>query len=303
MHFDYLIAADGSRSAVRQSLVDQGYLSATVTKFDDENIAFSTLSKTGPRAAEERDESENENDPSVFQVDANTYNGWSLEGGISVLALPLNGVNDSATTSGTISYPHGQNPFRNMAPEMVVEFFRQHAPRTLGKLVTLQEVKGMLRCPVNKLYSVKCDRLNVQDKVLLLGDAAHATSNLLGQGVNSAFEDVRLFFELMKNKAKNGKCGDGAAMRRAIASWTEERLPCVRAVQEMSEWTTPSTPGLWKEFRQRQALRNRLRAPWLGRLVAGADAMQLLADTDWTYSEVYRRTRWWSDKVKRNTPG
>jgi len=87
---------------------------------------------------------------------------------------------------------------------------------------------------------------------------------------------------------------------QALAAWTPECLPCIRAVQKMSENTIPPTPQMQQEFIRRQRIRNLL-GPWLGPWLVGHDAMQLLADTDLPYSTVYQKTRWWSDRVKHAT--
>jgi kynurenine 3-monooxygenase len=51
--------------------------------------------------------------------------------------------------------------------------------------------------PTGTMVTVKCDPWQVDGKVLLLGDAAHAIVPFFGQGMNCAFEDCTVFLELL----------------------------------------------------------------------------------------------------------
>eukprot|EP00977_Amphora_coffeiformis_P027250 scaffold34597_cov177-Amphora_coffeaeformis.AAC.18 len=271
MKFDHLVAADGSRSMVRQRLTEQGRLSSTIEVISVENKSFNV-----PRKSQDRS----------FQVDDASFNGWALKNGAQALALPLG----KDACSGAMSFPQNCDPFQNMkTPEQVLEFFQQSAPHTLAKLVTMEEAKSLLKRPITRLYTVKCKQLHVDEKVLLLGDAAHATSNVLGQGANAALQDVQVFCGILRDYKDD--------WRQALYAYTTKRLPCIQAVQEMSEYTVPPNPQMRKEFRQRQKVRQFF-GPWFGSTIVGHDAMQLLADTSLSYSQVYRKTRWWSDRVK-----
>ncbi|MCA1589778.1 MAG: FAD-dependent monooxygenase [Acidobacteria bacterium] len=51
--------------------------------------------------------------------------------------------------------------------------------------------------PVGNLGTIKCFPWNVGGKALLLGDSAHAVVPFYGQGMNCAFEDVRVLDSLI----------------------------------------------------------------------------------------------------------
>ncbi|MEK7855777.1 MAG: FAD-dependent monooxygenase, partial [Acidobacteriota bacterium] len=51
--------------------------------------------------------------------------------------------------------------------------------------------------PTGSLGTVKCWPWNVAGRSLLLGDAAHALVPFYGQGMNCAFEDVRVLDSLL----------------------------------------------------------------------------------------------------------
>jgi len=272
--FDCLIGADGSQSIVRRILTAQDIISSTATR-----IPIDALSLRIPRASSDGD---------FYEVQDGQYNGWMLQGGVGALALPLS----ESECSGAINFPQNNNPFQNMtSPDDILEFFERSAPKTLAKLVSRQEATNLLERPVSRLYSVRCDQIHVKDKVLLVGDAAHATSNNLGQGANSALQDVQLFFRALSQTSNDN-------WDHALTTYSQARLPCLRAVRELSEFVIPQSPKMMKEFLFRSKIRNML-PPWLGPLVVGHDAMQLLADTDLSYSRVHRKTRRWIARVKK----
>src|SRR5688572_5148683 len=57
--------------------------------------------------------------------------------------------------------------------------------------------------PTGDLGTVKCWPWNVDGRALLLGDAAHAVVPFYGQGMNCAFEDVRILDQLIDEKEEN----------------------------------------------------------------------------------------------------
>src|SRR4029078_1362813 len=51
--------------------------------------------------------------------------------------------------------------------------------------------------PTGSLVTVRCHPWHAGEKVLLIGDAAHAIVPFYGQGMNCGFEDCRVLDELM----------------------------------------------------------------------------------------------------------
>lgn len=85
----------------------------------------------------------------------------------------------------------------------------------------------------SSLVTVKTSPWNYKDKVLLLGDAAHAIVPFYGQGMNAGFEDVRVFNDFMDkfsdwgtlfNEYSSHRAPDGQAIADlAINNYTEMR--------------------------------------------------------------------------------
>ncbi|MFY0674760.1 MAG: FAD-dependent monooxygenase [Bacteroidia bacterium] len=85
----------------------------------------------------------------------------------------------------------------------------------------------------SSLVTVKSSPWNYKDKVLLLGDAAHAIVPFYGQGMNAGFEDVRVFNDFMDdhkdwgdlfNEYSKHRAPDGQAIADlAINNYTEMR--------------------------------------------------------------------------------
>jgi kynurenine 3-monooxygenase len=77
----------------------------------------------------------------------------------------------------------------------VLEFFHREFPDAVPLMPTL--VEDLLANPTGNLGTLKCWPWNVDGKALLLGDSAHALVPFYGQGMNCAFEDVRVLSGLI----------------------------------------------------------------------------------------------------------
>ena len=73
------------------------------------------------------------------------------------------------------------------------QFFSTYFPDVMELMPDLTD--QYLSNPTSSLVTVKCAPWYL-NRTLLLGDAAHAIVPFYGQGMNSGFEDVRLFVEM-----------------------------------------------------------------------------------------------------------
>jgi kynurenine 3-monooxygenase len=89
----------------------------------------------------------------------------------------------------------------------VTDFFNREFPDAVNLMPTL--VEDFFANPTGQLGTVKCWPWNVGGKALLLGDSAHALVPFYGQGMNCAFEDVRVLDQLIEKQSESGAIATG----------------------------------------------------------------------------------------------
>ena len=97
-----------------------------------------------------------------------------------ILFLPFEGPESFATLDTT---------------EKALHFFQERFADAVPLMPQLQE--NYSANPTGSMVTVQCAPWQVDGKVLLLGDAAHAIVPFFGQGMNCAFEDCTVFLELL----------------------------------------------------------------------------------------------------------
>ena len=78
----------------------------------------------------------------------------------------------------------------------ILDFFETQFPDAVPFIPTL--IDDFLSNSTGNLGTIKCFPWNVGGKALLLGDSAHAVVPFYGQGMNCAFEDVRVLDSLIE---------------------------------------------------------------------------------------------------------
>ena len=86
--------------------------------------------------------------------------------------------------------------------------------------------REFLEHPIGIMGTVHCERWSVEDRVLLIGDAAHAIVPFHGQGMNCAFEDCASCIGML-----DAATGDWAG---AFRRFEQERQPNTDAIAEMA---------------------------------------------------------------------
>jgi kynurenine 3-monooxygenase len=90
----------------------------------------------------------------------------------------------------------GETSFASLNTEQeVTEFFAARFPDAVSLMPNLTE--NYFSNPTGSMVTVKCSPWHVEERVLLLGDAAHAIVPFFGQGLNCAFEDCTYLIELL----------------------------------------------------------------------------------------------------------
>lgn len=145
---------------------------------------------------------------------------WPGDDGLIVAHPNLDG-----SLTGTVFLPHdGVNSFDTIrTPERIRRFFTDRWPDTVTLMPDL--VDEFLTHPVGNLVTVRTAPWRYQDRVVLLGDAAHAVYPFYGQGMNAAFEDCRVLDECL------GRGGPAAA----FAEFERRRRPHTDVLADLSK--------------------------------------------------------------------
>jgi len=270
--FDYLIAADGSRSKIRQHLVQTGRLHCDQKVCPDD---YRTIFLT--RTSQDHS----------IKLDSDKMHFWMFDDGkIKIMQLPIH----KGCVSGVIIFNKGKDPFQGMkTPAEVQDYFETLSPNFVSKLMTEQEAHALLNRPTSSNTSVRCSSLHV-GQILLVGDAAHAVSASAGQGCNSALQDVQVFCGLLDRHQDDWD--------QALPAYTAERHEDILAISELSDYNTPRTNWMKKEYIIRMILKKILPS-FLARMLLRPFPAELLSNTNLSYTAVLEKTCWWINRVKR----
>jgi len=112
-----------------------------------------------------------------------------------MIALP--NFDGSYTCTLFLAHKGGPRPsFDQLKDEAAVTaFFDNYFPDAVPLMPTL--VEDFFQNPTGNLGTIKCFPWNIGGRALLLGDSAHAVVPFYGQGMNCAFEDVRVLDQLI----------------------------------------------------------------------------------------------------------
>ncbi|MBC7390012.1 MAG: FAD-dependent monooxygenase, partial [Opitutaceae bacterium] len=138
-----------------------------------------------------------------FTIPADENAGWQLEKhalhiwprkDFMLIALPNTDGSFTCTLFLRLNGEHSFERIKNGNSATI--FFLQYFPDAyqLMKDFDLQTENN----PVSALFMETCSPWNLDNKLLLLGDAAHAIVPFYGQGLNAGLEDVRLFMEAVE---------------------------------------------------------------------------------------------------------
>ncbi|HRI02690.1 MAG TPA: NAD(P)/FAD-dependent oxidoreductase [Pyrinomonadaceae bacterium] len=184
---DTVIATDGAGSAVRNAMLHGG-----VERFDFSQVwlAHGYKELHIPAAAD-----------GGFRLEKNALHIWPRHQ-FMMIALP----NFDGSFTCTLFLAHknppanaGGSDFAGLVDEQAVrDFYNREFPDAVSLMPTLTE--DFFANPTGNLGTVKCFPWNAGGKALLLGDSAHAVVPFYGQGMNCAFEDVRVLDTLLSDR-------------------------------------------------------------------------------------------------------
>lgn len=224
---DTLIATDGAGSAVRNAMLHGG-----VERFD---FSQEWLEHGYKELHIPPDGDGN------FRLEKNALHIWprhqfmmialpNFDGSFTcTLFLAHKGGHSSASEArgsfGSATLPWFSS-FYGLDDEAAVrEFFETEFPEAIPLMPTL--IEDFFRNPTGNLGTIKCFPWNAGGKALLLGDAAHAVVPFYGQGMNCAFEDVRLLAKLIDNRP-------GRGWQAIYEKFSQFRKPNTDAIADMA---------------------------------------------------------------------
>ncbi|NER32082.1 MAG: FAD-dependent monooxygenase, partial [Symploca sp. SIO1C4] len=270
--YDLLVGADGARSQIREYLSKNAGLVCSQNYVPD---AYKSvyLSRLNPDTG--------------LELEANKIHTFTLENKARMLMVPQAGDQ----LHGVIIFEHQNNPLEGLSTkEDIKEFFETNFP-IFGQLMSLEEAQMLLKRPVARVLTVRCERFHEGDSVLLIGDAAHAVSPSIGQGCNSSLEDVLILRQLLEQY--------GNDWGQVLPAFSQQRVSDAHALRELSDYTFPRQKSLIVEFLLRTIIK-RLFHRWFPHWVKPF-VFDLVLDTDLPYSQVLSLSQGWINKVKRSS--
>ena len=171
-----IVGADGAGSVLRHSLAAQQRFYVDEARLDHDYKEFLIPTRDGSPA---------------LAMDA--LHIWP-RGGFMLIALPNA---DGSFTATLFLAREGSPSFKALRREGETHaFFAREFPDALALIADLEA--QFARHPEGMLGTVRCPQWRDDERLLLIGDAAHAIVPFHGQGMNCAFEDCRILDELLQ---------------------------------------------------------------------------------------------------------
>jgi kynurenine 3-monooxygenase len=202
---DAVIGVDGAFSAVRQSM----QLKIDNFDYDESYLAHGYKELTippGPNGS--------------WRMEKNALHIWPRRS-FMMIALP----NPDGSFTCTLFWEfEGPRSFTTTkTDDDLRRFFEEEFPDAVPLMPNLLE--DFKTNPTGSLVTIRCAPWFYEDKVCLVGDAAHAVVPFYGQGMNAAFEDCVVLDECLEKfaPATAGPSAGGQDRHRAFANYFQRR--------------------------------------------------------------------------------
>lgn len=271
VNYDRLIGADGARSCVRAALVAEHGLNCQQIYVRDAYKSI-FLARTNPHQG--------------VELAPDFIHACNIGGDARILLAPQPGDQ----MHGAFIFNAENSPFDGLKTKAdVLDYFATHLP-TFRPLLSEAEAEALLQRPTARLTTVTCDRFHHGDRILILGDAAHAVSPSIGQGCNSALQDVAWLNQLLDHYQNDWS--------QVLPQFSQQRVIEAHALRDLSDYSFPRSKALVLEFFLRLTVGRKLHQ-WFPSQFSPF-VFDLVLDTDLNYSEVLKLSEGWINKVKRS---
>jgi kynurenine 3-monooxygenase len=203
--YDMIFGADGAFSRVRHRMQRQSMFNYSQEFL---NTGYKELNIPA-------------NQDGTHKLDKNSLHIWP-RGKYMLIALP----NLDGSFTCTLFMPfEGENSFESLKTTQDVEaFFIKNLPDTLDVIPNLTQ--DFFKNPTSTLVTMKCFPWTFEDKIALIGDAAHAIVPFYGQGMNAGFEDITILNELIEKHIDD--------WHTIFSDYQKSRKPNADAISELS---------------------------------------------------------------------
>ena len=221
---DVIVSADGAFSAVRKACQKRERFN-----YSQDYLEHGYKELTIPPAA-----------GGGFALEKNALHIWPRRS-FMMIALP----NADGSFTCTLFWPFGgPNSFAAIKTKSdLLAFFEAEFPDAVPLMPNL--AADYFGNPTGSLVTIRCSPWHVEDRVVLLGDAAHAVVPFYGQGMNAAFEDVLVLDECLRSafpsRDRDPSRDREGAVAAADARWSDELR---RAFQEFEALRKPNADAL-----------------------------------------------------------
>jgi kynurenine 3-monooxygenase len=174
VHCRVVIGCDGSTSVVRGAM-----LKRALFNFSQQYLDYGYKELTIPSVGDGQ-----------HALESNALHIWP-RGNFMLIALP--NIDGSFACILFLPFEGADSFAQLLSPSLVREFFTTQFPDAVPWMPNLTD--NFFANPTGSMVTIKCSPWHVDDRCLLLGDAAHAIVPFFGQGINCGFEDCTYFFE------------------------------------------------------------------------------------------------------------
>lgn len=176
-----IIGADGARSAVRNEMMKRPRFD-----FSQEYIAhgYKEFQLLPTKSGE-------------YAIEANYLHVWPRD---SFMLIAIPNKEQSFTCTLIMRF---ENFDSLKTKDDVMDFFNALFPDFVHLMGKERILEDFYQNPVLPMVSIKCKPYHISDKVLIIGDAAHAMVPFFAQGMNSGFEDCLILDRLLDKHDNN----------------------------------------------------------------------------------------------------